>query len=62
MDALTAAHDTAVQMIDTSIVLHQHAARVARNKEQLMGRFGCGGLGHGGFSLPLFGRGWRCER
>ena len=62
MDALTAAHDTAVQMIDTSIVLHQHAVRVARNKEQLMGRFGCGALGHGDFPLPLFGRGWRCER
>ena len=36
MDALAAAHDAAVQMIDTSIVrVHQHAAR---NKRQSMGR------------------------
>ena len=39
MDALTAAHDEAVQMIDTSIVrVHQHGACIAGNKEQSMGR------------------------
>jgi hypothetical protein len=39
MDALAAAHDAAVQMIDTSIVrVHQHAACIARNKKQSMGR------------------------
>jgi transposase len=39
MDALTAAHDAAVQMIDTSIVrVHQHAACIARNRGQSMGR------------------------
>ena len=39
MDALTGAHDAAVQMIDTSIVrVHQHAACIARNKRQSMGR------------------------
>jgi hypothetical protein len=39
MDALAAAHDAAVQMIDTSIVrVHQHAACVARNRSQSMGR------------------------
>jgi hypothetical protein len=39
LDALAAAHDAAVQMIDTSIVrVHQHAACVARNKGQSMGR------------------------
>ena len=39
MDALAAAHDAAVQMIDTTIVrVHQHAACVARNKAQSMGR------------------------
>jgi transposase len=39
MDALAAAHDAAVQMIDTSIVrVHQHAACIARNKRQSMGR------------------------
>jgi transposase len=33
MDALTAAHDAAVQMIDTSVVrVHQHGACVADNK------------------------------
>jgi hypothetical protein len=38
-DALAAAHDAAVQMIDTSIVrVHQHAACIARNKSQSMGR------------------------
>ena len=36
---LAAAHDAAVQMIDTSIVrVHQHAACVARNRSQSMGR------------------------
>src|SRR3954463_16105213 len=39
MDALAAAHDAAVQMIDTSIVrVHQHAACIIRNKRQSMGR------------------------
>jgi transposase len=39
MDALAAAHDAAVQMIDTSIVrVHQHAACIARNSGQSMGR------------------------
>ena len=38
MDALAAAHDAAVQMIDTSIVrVHQHAACIARNRGQSMG-------------------------
>ena len=39
METLVAAHDKAVQMIDTSIVrVHQHAACIARNKKQSMGR------------------------
>src|SRR6202040_2617083 len=39
MDALAAAYEPAVQMIDTSIVrVHQHAASIARNKRQSMGR------------------------
>src|SRR6516164_4552797 len=39
IDALSAAHDAAVQMIDTSIVrVHQHAACIARNQRQSMGR------------------------
>ena len=39
MDALAAAHDAAVKMIDTSIVrVHQHAACIARNRGQSMGR------------------------
>jgi transposase len=39
MNALTAGHDAAVQMIDTSIVrVHQHGACIAANSEQLMGR------------------------
>jgi IS5 family transposase len=39
MNALAADHDTAVQMIDTSIVrVHQHGACIAANNEQLMGR------------------------
>jgi transposase len=39
MNALTADHDAAVQMIDTSIArVHQHGACVARNKRQSMGR------------------------
>ena len=37
MNALTAGHDTAVQMIDTSIVrVHQHGACIAGNSERLM--------------------------
>ena len=39
MDSLAAAHDAAVQMIDTSIVrVHQHAACITRNRGQSMGR------------------------
>src|SRR5262245_9885607 len=39
MDTPAAAHDAAVQMIDTSIArVHQHAACIARNKRQSMGR------------------------
>ena len=39
MDSLAVAHDAAVQMIDTSIVrVHQHAACIARNRSQSMGR------------------------
>src|SRR5262245_20162821 len=39
IDALADAHDAGVQMIDTSIVrVHQHAASIARNKRQSMGR------------------------
>jgi hypothetical protein len=38
-NSLAAAHDAAVQMIDTSIVrVHQHAACIARNRSQSMGR------------------------
>jgi transposase len=39
MSALAGAHDTAVQMIDTSIVrVHQHGACITRNRRQSMGR------------------------
>lgn len=39
IDALAAAHDAAVQMIDTSIVrVHQHGACITRNHRQSMGR------------------------
>jgi hypothetical protein len=39
MDALTASHDAAVQMIDTSIVrVHQHGACIANNTGQHIGR------------------------
>jgi transposase len=39
MHALAAAHDPAVQMIDTSIVrVHQHGACISRNTRQSMGR------------------------
>jgi transposase len=39
MEAIAAAHDATVQMIDTSIVrVHQHAACIACNKKQSMGR------------------------
>jgi transposase len=39
MEELATAHDTAVQMIDTSVVcVHQHGACIAANKEQPMGR------------------------
>jgi transposase len=39
MEALAAAHDAAVHMVDTSIVrAHQHGACVARNRAQSMGR------------------------
>jgi len=39
MDALAAAHDAAVQMIDTSIIrVHQHGACIANNSGQHIGR------------------------
>ena len=39
MNALAAAHDAAVQMIDTSMVrVHQHAACIADSTGQLVGR------------------------
>ena len=39
MEALAAAHEAAVQMIDTSVVrVHQHGACIAGNREQHMGR------------------------
>ena len=39
IDALAAAHEAAVQMIDTTIVrVHQHGACLARNKRRAMGR------------------------
>jgi hypothetical protein len=39
IDALAAAHDAAVQMIDTSIVrVHQHGACITRNGRQSTGR------------------------
>ena len=39
MEALSTAHDGAVQMIDTSVVrVHQHGACIAGNREQHMGR------------------------
>jgi len=39
MNALAITHDAAVQMIDTSIIrVHQHAASIARNRRQSMGR------------------------
>ena len=39
IDALAAAHDAAVQMIDTSIVrVHQRGACITRNRRQSMGR------------------------
>ena len=48
MEALAAAHDSAVQMIDTSIVrVHQHGACIAGNRDQHMGR----SRGVSGFSL-----------
>jgi transposase len=39
MNGLVAAHDAAMQMIDTSVVrVHQHGACIAENHEQHMGR------------------------
>jgi transposase len=39
MDVLAAAHDEAVQMIDTSIIrVHQHGACISRNRQQSMER------------------------
>ena len=39
IDALAAAHDAAVQMINTSIVrVHQHGACITKNQRQSMGR------------------------
>jgi transposase len=53
MDSLAAAHDAAVQMIDTSTVrVHQHAACIARNRSQSMGR-SRGGLTSKIHGLPV---------
>jgi len=39
MEALAGAHDTTIQMIDTSIVrVHQHGACIIRNRRQKMGQ------------------------
>src|SRR5262245_7267636 len=39
MEALAAAHEAAVQMIDTSVVrVHQHGACIAEDRDQHMGR------------------------
>ena len=39
MNALAAAHNASVQMIDTSIVrVHQHGVCISRNRKQSMGR------------------------
>src|SRR5947208_4830577 len=39
MEALTTAHEAAVQMIDTSVVrVHQHGSCIAGSREQHMGR------------------------
>src|SRR5229473_3420740 len=39
IDSLASTHDTAVQMIDTSIVrVHQHGACITKNQRQSMGR------------------------
>jgi transposase len=38
MDALVAGHDGTVQMIDTSVRVHQHGACIADNDHQDMGR------------------------
>ena len=39
MEALAGTHDAAVQMIDTSIIrVHQHGARIIRNRRRSMGR------------------------
>lgn len=39
MEALAAAHDAGVQMIDTSVVrVHQHDACITRSRRQSMGR------------------------
>src|SRR5689334_4030397 len=56
MNALAAAHDASVQMIDTSIVrVHQHGACIIRNRKQSMGR-SRGGLTskiHASGSIPM---------
>ncbi|WP_456751486.1 MULTISPECIES: IS5 family transposase [unclassified Bradyrhizobium] len=38
IEALAAAHDAAVQMIDTIVRVHQHGACITRNQRQSMGR------------------------
>jgi hypothetical protein len=39
MEALAAAHDAGVQMIETSVVrVHQHGACITRSRRQSMGR------------------------
>ena len=60
MNALSAAHDASVQMIDTSIVrVHQHAACIARNRRQSMGR-SRGGLTSSRTREPAINGGYNC--
>jgi transposase len=61
MDATTAAHDAAVQIIDTSVVrVHQHGACVADNKQQHMGR-SRGGLSGSGQQASLSMPSWSAK-
>jgi transposase len=53
MEALAAAHEGAVQMIDTSVVrVHQHGACIARDRERHRGR------SRGGLISRCRGRQW----
>ncbi len=61
MNALAAAHDASVQMIDTSIVrVHQHGACIIRNRKQSMGR-SRGGLTSKIGSMLLADRGYDAD-